>query len=76
MDRRIAGIEKLIDEAESPRIANVIAQIKGSGKLLPKVVAAELLKVVCSLWKSNRAYTVQRPATQVINMPRSNVLEK
>ena len=171
LDRRIAGIEKLIDEAESPRIANVIAQIKGSGKLLPKVVAAEfgdvsrfekdpksgrtsgmykrmlafagcepriresgkwrgrvrmskrgsgalrtalmqiafsisqnddffkciyekhisanqhhkvalsyvaaeLLKVVCSLWKSNRAYTVQRPATQVINMPRSNVLEK
>ena len=167
LDKRVADIEKLIDEAESPRIAHVIAQIKGSGKLLPKVIAAEfgdvgrferdpksgrssgmhkrmlafagcepriresgkwrgrvrmskrgsgalrtalmqiaftisqnddffksiyekhicahqhhkvalsyvvaeLLKVVCSLWKSNRAYTVERPSIQVINTPRNN----
>jgi len=41
MDKRIEAVEKEIEEFETPELAKTIQQIKGSGKLLPKVIAAE-----------------------------------
>lgn len=41
MDARIAGIEGEINSFEMPKLGTIISQIKGSGKLLPKVIAAE-----------------------------------
>ncbi len=41
LDVMIAKIEKDIEAFEMPELAAIISQIKGSGKLLPKVIAAE-----------------------------------
>ena len=41
MDRRIEAVEGEIEAFEEPKLATVISKIKGSGKLLPKVIAAE-----------------------------------
>lgn len=41
MSRRIGEIEAEIDAFEAPPLAKIISKIKGSGSLLPKVIAAE-----------------------------------
>lgn len=41
MDGRIRAVEKEIEAFEEPRLATIISGIKGSGRLLPKVIAAE-----------------------------------
>ena len=41
MTARIEKIERAIQDFEMPRIGTIISAIKGSGKLLPKVIAAE-----------------------------------
>lgn len=164
LDRHVGEMDDLIEAFEAPKLAKVISKIKGTGKLLPKVIAAEygditrfetdprtgrsggmakrmlafagaepriresgawkgsvhmskrgsgalrtalmqaaftvsqnddyfrsvyerqvgagkhhrvalshvvgkLLEVVCSLWRSGRTYTVQAPATRVVNNP-------
>lgn len=40
-DERIEEIEREIDAFENPAMAAIIAQIKGAGTLLPKVIASE-----------------------------------
>jgi len=41
MDKRIKEIDDEIQAFEMPKLAKIITQINGSGKLLPKVIAAE-----------------------------------
>ena len=41
MDRRIKAVEEAIGAFEEPALAAVLSGIKGAGKLLPKVIAAE-----------------------------------
>lgn len=41
LSSRIDEIEEAIDEFEAPKLAKIIMKIKGSGPLLPKVIAAE-----------------------------------
>ena len=41
MTARIERIERAIQEFEMPRLGAIISTIKGAGKLLPKVIAAE-----------------------------------
>lgn len=41
LQARIKQIEKRIEDCEAPKVAQMIMPIKGSGKLLPKIVAAE-----------------------------------
>lgn len=41
MNRRIETVEEEIDAFEAPKLAAIISKIKGAGKLLPKVIAAE-----------------------------------
>ena len=41
MDSRIEAVEEEIDAFEAPKLATIISKIKGSGTLLPKVIAAE-----------------------------------
>ena len=41
MDGRIEAVEAEIEAFEEPKLATIISKIKGSGKLLPKVIAAE-----------------------------------
>lgn len=41
MDRRIEEVEERIEAFEAPKLATAISKIKGAGKLLPKVIAAE-----------------------------------
>ena len=41
MDGRIADIEGKIEGRETPELAKSIMQIRGAGKLLPKIIAAE-----------------------------------
>lgn len=40
-DGRIAELDRRIEAFDPPRLAEIIMQVKGSGKLLPKVIAAE-----------------------------------
>lgn len=42
LQKRIGEIEKLIEACDPPKVAELIMPIKGSGKLLPKIIAAEL----------------------------------
>lgn len=41
MDSRIEAVKEEIDAFEAPELATIISKIKGSGTLLPKVIAAE-----------------------------------
>ena len=41
MNRRIKTVEEEIEAFEAPKLAAIISKIKGAGKLLPKVIAAE-----------------------------------
>ena len=41
LQSRIKQVEKLIEDCEPPKVAQLIMKIKGSGKLLPKIIAAE-----------------------------------
>ena len=40
--KRIGEVEKLIEACDPPKVAELIMPIKGSGKLLPKIIAAEI----------------------------------